>query len=272
MSGLNNCSPKISKEHYISKGILREIGENSQVMTAGLPFLGENEKMLRESSLTSKVLCEYHNNELSPLDSTAIRFINTLKNFEIELQHSICIRKTEVFCGEDIESWALKTLCGMLASGNVIISGEIRRESVPQLWVDLLSGKQKWPRGWGLYLHSTVGQQNYSQQSFAFQAGCITNNSKIDAARFWFHGLPFVLLLHTPQDKSIFGHHHPGRIIWMKERIKRILEFSWQRRTGLSSHSFDFVTSGTGKSPLGYMDDSKSIMPVQALKILRGDS
>lgn len=270
MNSLGNCSAKASREHYISRGVLREVGEGNDLLTVGLPFLQQEEMLINDSSLTSKVLCEYHNNQLSPLDQSAKMLCSILKNFKKDIEGSGTKRLVEVICGEDIERWALKTLCATLASGNLVINGQQRRETVPEAWIALLTGKTRWPIGWGLYLHSATGQQNYSKQLFALQPGSISSPNQIDALRFWMFGLPFVLLLHTPDRGHSFGRYHPHRLIWKRGECQRILEISWNKRTDTSSEIFEFITMGTGKSPLGRIDVRGVMTPNQARRILDG--
>jgi hypothetical protein len=65
-----NCSTKISKEHYISRSILQQLGE--PLRWTGLPWEKPGvEIKYGMDSLTSHILCDRHNSALSPLDQPA---------------------------------------------------------------------------------------------------------------------------------------------------------------------------------------------------------
>lgn len=72
----NDCSAKLSGEHYISQAVLRQIdtsGANA-VRLGGLPWLKAGEtRDLPIAGVQSKILCERHNHALSPLDNAAGR-------------------------------------------------------------------------------------------------------------------------------------------------------------------------------------------------------
>ena len=94
---LGGCSCKISAEHYVSDALLKKIGETNSV--SGLAWLPENEeRCIGNSSLTSKILCERHNRDLSVLDSEAAGFFEVLQEFNMELNsnHAPDRRKVNV--------------------------------------------------------------------------------------------------------------------------------------------------------------------------------
>ena len=67
---LGGCSRQISKEHYVSDAILRQVslGE-SRVLVRNLQFQNPNtQERLGISSLVAKVLCSKHNSDLSDFD------------------------------------------------------------------------------------------------------------------------------------------------------------------------------------------------------------
>lgn len=69
------CSSTQSREHYISKGLLRD----KTLFVDNAPFLGGGNKEIAKASLTKKCLCKKHNEQLSVYDDEAIRFGDALK-------------------------------------------------------------------------------------------------------------------------------------------------------------------------------------------------
>jgi len=65
----NDCSRKLSKEHYISKSVLRSIRGGLQVSGGFWP--AATSKEVSAENLVSKILCTRHNRALCPLDAVA---------------------------------------------------------------------------------------------------------------------------------------------------------------------------------------------------------
>src|SRR5205809_280987 len=81
-SKLNNCSSKISREHFVSHAILRAIGASGPVLTKGLRWQsGSTEQFIPTSRLASNVLCQKHNSALSRLDDEATSLFTFLQDF-----------------------------------------------------------------------------------------------------------------------------------------------------------------------------------------------
>jgi hypothetical protein len=146
---LNDCSRTISREHYISKGVLGLFG-NSDPTVSGFPWLPDgNQKKVPIASLTGKVLCTRHNHALSPLDAVAVRFFT-----EPWLEPG-----TEVYltCGYELERWLLKMLCSLVASGNAPLAGQrLPSWTPPSEWLHILFGKENVESPAGL--HSILGR------------------------------------------------------------------------------------------------------------------
>jgi hypothetical protein len=146
-AALTDCSTKISREHYISKGLLGLMGGTVDV--AGLSFQQPDTlRGLPEKSLTAKALCERHNHALAPLDAEVARLYEALRDFDAGLRDSASwVSEERVVNGADIERWMLKALAG-LTHGKLLTSTKLRVDSG---WLHILFGG-RWPTGWGLYL------------------------------------------------------------------------------------------------------------------------
>jgi hypothetical protein len=75
---LNDCSSKLSREHYVSRTVLDLLGDEHRITNASWLLPGQQSKPLATSALGSRVLCEKHNHALSRLDSQALTFFDAL--------------------------------------------------------------------------------------------------------------------------------------------------------------------------------------------------
>ena len=67
-----NCCSKISGEHFISKSILSQF---KGLSVSGMPWQSAGEEnVYHPNSLKANILCQRHNNALSPLDAAASHF------------------------------------------------------------------------------------------------------------------------------------------------------------------------------------------------------
>ncbi len=146
---LGNCDPKISREHYIGQGIF-DLMSGVSFTVSGFPWQKRDAtQSLRKSNITAKVLCRKHNSELSPIDSSAQRFLETIYHLTRGgIQGAIDVSQLRFdFEGRNLERWLLKVACGAIASGNY--GGENR--TVPPEVVEILFGQRSWPEYFCLY-------------------------------------------------------------------------------------------------------------------------
>lgn len=112
---LGNCKGDITKEHYVSRNLLTQLGQD--ITVSGFRWLNQGEsRVVGISSLTAKILCKRHNAELSKIDDKIGIFFSTLRKFTTNFNGSKSA--IQVFNGGNIELWALKVVCGFIASGN----------------------------------------------------------------------------------------------------------------------------------------------------------
>jgi len=206
---LADCSNKISREHYFSHGVLKAMGENSSVEIAGLPWQPDGErKRLPTSNLVGNILCERHNNALSPLDAIAIRFFNSFDRVDREFAVQSSERKDRVFLfnGHDVERWMLKTLCGVVFSGNASSRQNAIRGWKPNiLWLKILFGNVQFPNKWGMYFVGKIGDTCVIDRKLLFAP--ISNDSLgVYGAIIEVKTKRFILAMASPQ-------HHPDSIL-----------------------------------------------------------
>jgi len=161
-SKLNNCSPKITREHFVSHGILRAIGASGPVLTKGLRWQpASKEQFIPTNGLASNILCENHNSQLSDLDNEAIRLFTFLQNFQKGDKATLPKEAEIEIDGSLIERWLLKTTCGFLASNNSpTYQPEIHSRWKPEhWWIDILFGRTPMPEPFGLHFFGGVPPQ-----------------------------------------------------------------------------------------------------------------
>ena len=106
-----DCSTTLSREHFVSEGILRELsGGRRQVWVAGVPFLADGEhRFVASSSIAAKVLCIRHNNALAPLDAEALRLFRILRRISdgrIDPNSHSCLAGAILRDGCSSQCWA----------------------------------------------------------------------------------------------------------------------------------------------------------------------
>ena len=111
-----NCSTKISGEHYISAGLLRQFEQNKTVKILGLPRIKDRRSILSPiNSLTANILCTNHNSALSEYDREIVKLHEAILQFDEDFNGASPCNETRSVNGDFIEKWMLKTLCGFSA-------------------------------------------------------------------------------------------------------------------------------------------------------------
>jgi hypothetical protein len=203
----DNCSTKLTHEHFLSKAILEIWRDQSGgVLVGGFPWLTEP-KSLPPNALTGRILCDRHNEALSDLDQCALDFYRCLLNVPSHLREP-GERKDELymFSGPDLERWTIKLLAGLIASGNAILDGKKFEGAVPAFWLEVLLGRKQLPVGLGLGSLIAVGEppKNVPRRiefrpMFLKQDGARTPAG----AELWINGLALGLVLVQLHDKSV---------------------------------------------------------------------
>lgn len=104
---LGGCSSSLSREHYISKGLI-DLGQHdpNEILLGGLLDIGTPTSS--RNLAVSKILCEKHNNDLSVLDTEAIRLCRTLFQW-----NQLNSKMEEEFDGDLLMRWQCKSLLGL---------------------------------------------------------------------------------------------------------------------------------------------------------------
>ena len=187
---LNDCSRKISREHYVSEGVLGLFGSGAPTVS-GLPWLPNGEqKRVSLASLTGNMLCVRHNQALSKLDAIAANFFRFFTaNWS---EHAI-----EVFLvrGYDLERWLLKMLCGIVVSGNATLHGQrLSTWTPPAKWLEILFGSTDVEAPAGLH---AIGAPRYEFQTASLRVHPVfkTTTGQPIAVAFAVEGIAFLFAM-----------------------------------------------------------------------------
>jgi hypothetical protein len=219
----NDCDKKISKEHYMSKGVLQEI--DYMIGTEGLPGIppGEN-RHISTSNLTAHVLCKRHNSALSSLDDVGARFFQAIKNFSSSDYEGS--ERVLAFNGRDVERWMLKTMYGMLASKLLQVRLGLRLQAdIDSKCVDLLYDKIPFVPGRGLFMRTEIGHTVATRNSIAVRP--VTNNVKQTLNGMTFNLVGFDFLLTTSKANAENSAFRPAYIVFTWKNRFRVIHLYW---------------------------------------------
>jgi hypothetical protein len=242
-----NCSSKISREHFISKSLLRRIELNNTAKVAGMTWQKpESFDIIAVKGMASKVLCKRHNEALSNLDSVITSLAETIHGFD---KTTTSVDQNASFNGSDVERWMLKCLFGLSASGN--ITSTMKPECL-----DLLFARRHWPEHWGLYFSMMPGPV-YHTDSLLIETRVDPSRNLILAANFYIQGLPLVLVLGKPADPRTFGIWRPEKLLFKFPKSEKTLHLTWDE--GRSGAPVILTRSGTyDGSPPSWKDWEKN--------------
>jgi len=217
---------KISKEHYISNNILADFEKNRAVKLAGLPWMEKQTfNLLSRSKLVSNILCTKHNQDLSPFDREAGDFLRCIKDFDAGFNIETPVNEVKQFNGEYIEKWMLKTICALIASGQVAQNGHRVPVILKEIYVDLLFNNAAWPDGWGLYFKAPVNTQVHKFDSVNIMP--MMGNGEVKCVEFLLHNFTFYLALGKPDNPDHSGIRHIHKIQFTDGKVTKIMELQW---------------------------------------------
>jgi hypothetical protein len=200
---LHDCSAKakISREHYVSKSLLKVLDDNGGLHVSGFRWQpDDNKKPISPKALASRMLCERHNSSLSRVDDIAVRLFQAMD--EKDAAHGG--RFLYLFSGHDIERWLLKILCGLMRSKSLSFAKEIDA-SIPPEWLRVLFGQRDFLDGCGLYVRAAAG--HYFEGPYGLKFQPITNRYRITGLGIWICSL----IAHPPSTFLRKWRHRPCR-------------------------------------------------------------
>ena len=231
-ASLGDCSPSISREHYISAGLLHRLRKDpgGMIRVSGLAW-AKDEKRVSVNSLASKILCERHNNALSPLDSIGVRIFDTIarikSDFALRQDHD----QAFLFNGHDVERWLLKTLCGIAMSGGLLDANRERSDWKPDLpLLEMLFGLRSLPANCGLRC-GAFEPGDHDERNIEFTPHISSDKKKLLATSFRMFPIRFILVLEYPfEGMDIILpelQHHPELVVFRAGDGKKVIMFRW---------------------------------------------
>lgn len=154
---LNDCSSKLSREHYVSQAVLDLLGDEHRITNASWLRPGEQSKPLPTSALGSRILCDKHNRALSPLDSHARDFFGALLWGFSDRDPQQSHRRVAIDA-DLLELWLLKACCGAFASGTLLQGQRSLPKQIPGDWVNLLFSGAAWEPSAGMHIRQATMQ------------------------------------------------------------------------------------------------------------------
>jgi len=230
---LNDCSPKLTREHYISKSILELLGPDHEISNASWLAPGARSKTLPLSALASRILCKRHNEMLSDLDNRATVFFEQLLWAFQDTLVALPYRKVAVD-GDALELWVLKACCGSFASGELFVHGEKAEYSIPLAWLRILFQGAPWACNTGLYIRLAKATPHRGSA-----IGPVFSDDKDEpvGAVFEFCGVELFVLMdrdtrepikETQTGKVLSTIYRPGAIDIIARTHKTTIELQWK--------------------------------------------
>jgi hypothetical protein len=162
---LNDCSTKISSEHYITEAILLRIAGGPFMTVGGASWInGGQPSSIAIKRFAKNVLCEKHNSGLSPVDTVALNVFKLLVGCETEEDVRRAPPHLHVRAsGWDFERWFVKVFCGLHAAGYL---GE--QPELPDYLINFLFRRKPLPNDFGLYFGAAQGATVWMEKSLSF--------------------------------------------------------------------------------------------------------
>lgn len=213
---LGNCSATQSREHYIS----RALWPGGSVTIKGFDWLEGQTKTIGIDSLTAKILCERHNNLLSPLDSEAARIFHTIGEIFVlneqrgktKLSKQYWRVQTYSVGGRLFERWVAKYLVGLFCVvGKDSRWHETQTEPLkpPGYIVRAIYGQADFEEPSGLYLAAITGD-SFSGVDGVTMAPLFYPKGGLLGGHFEFKGFSLVIWLSKENPNSFSMSGRPG--------------------------------------------------------------
>jgi len=235
---VSKCDRGMSGEHYISKAVLLRLFPDGMCDVKGLRW---QEKSGREGTvsvndLQSNILCRHHNSLLNYLDDAALELFNFFDAVGAKVadrsDKSPTINAT--LCGESIERWMAKVLCGLSESKSISslsggLPGRLSDNAIKHMF-----GEGETPftlsMGYGFYKfppHSAL----MSDRALEFITW-YTPDGKMFAFEMQLHGMRFVLIFGSfPGGFAYAAWYKPPTIEMSSSddgRVAGILNLTWE--------------------------------------------
>lgn len=246
----NGCDSKITGEHCISHTLLNKIErQNKTINILGLSWLPKDHwTSVGKKSLVSNVLCSTHNSNLSPLDDSIGGLVDAIYRIDVEYQRQDPDGLHFKIDGSYVERWLLKTILGLVHSGQIKQpSGELFKTK-PACANLLCVPHARWPHGWGLYV-ATPSTKVHHSSSFELVPKHQPESGELLALGLKFNGIEMHFLMGKPDQPQAFGVLRPCAFIFKKNSVVSKVELSWPRRKAGGAIVLTHQGTYSGSSP-----------------------
>lgn len=231
---LNDCSTKLSREHFVSKSILKILGEFHVLSNASWLAPGQSTDPLHVESLGARNLCKRHNEMLSHIDAANVKFFRTLINAFSVLESDIVLPQQEgSVSGDKLELWLLKSISGFLASGAYNPGGNAKKYDIPDEWLGILFNDKPWNPGAGMSIriskatpHRGFGMGHVSVPETSDLAGGVIEFCGVEFFMFPVEGVNQVR--ENSEDELTRLVYRPGEIVISNETHRTRIAISWK--------------------------------------------
>ena len=190
------------------------IFEQANIFVQGFDWCKEQEKMISVASITSKVLCEKHNNNFSPIDQAGIDAVKIIESTLPEYAKSIDTSDVKKYIdGHKFEKWLLKIAINISYNGNNHIgfgmTNSEKGKPSPYL-LAVMFGELNFNNKLGLYFLCPNGQYRFKVGSF--HVFPVIKSDVIGGFVFHVRGIDFFLNLypgHEPPTLRSLGCNEP---------------------------------------------------------------
>lgn len=251
---LGTCRGRLSAEHYMSAGLW----DGPDVEVVGFKWC-EEPKRVGLGSLTSKVLCVKHNNDLSPVDQAgqgalrAVKAMAQLIGERVRAPRRKWPRVRFEMDGPGLERWFLKTalnLCAMSDREDLRweVSGSPLSET-PEVLVRAAFGEQALVAPLGLYSPSSRGEDVGLMEGVTF-APVIREGGTVVGFAFTFGGLRFLLWVSTAPVPDRLDLPNAVEQAWRRSESRlRHLQYFRGRIGNVDSHYIHILWPEQRKAP-----------------------
>jgi hypothetical protein len=237
VSFTNDCSPELSSEHWLSMGIILEVGTNGRVTVSGLVSQQPGqERVVQAGEFADHILCERHNKALNKLDATAIEVFRTLDHYQKDQANQPDPHGSEfdLFSGERLERWMLKLAWGGIAAGDFSAT-QLRAGIDQNMLADYLFRDQRLPDGWGfgITFHTGGGIGIRAAGPVAVTTGVGPDDGTLWKVAVSMGAVSFGFGLGHQKAKQGFDSHRRPQAIIFKSRLdtaEKTLALGWDHK------------------------------------------
>lgn len=248
-ASINDCDARLTLEHPLSKGILKDIGDGTTVIASNTYWQqgSPTPTNLPITTMGSKMLCSRHNNALHRLDAAALEVYRTLERFQLaQLRHPDPHgNEFNLVSGELFERWMLKALWGM-TTGAKTAPTSMRNRREQKMFMQYLFRDGLLPRGWGLYIRSLT-KSFVRQYKTAMETKIEVRDDTFLTGEITLGAFTFTFAAGKLEaGNGAIAHHRPDGIRMFSEfdNTCKTLAFAWDHRRHASVNFVDINFRG----------------------------